>query len=81
MNSKKDNAKKDLCLAYSQGNKTAYSLSIEAMARYMSTQYPSKNPSHHCKGKRGIKTERKKMLPNPKTRTTSRRDTKDNSSQ
>ena len=39
INSKDKNAKKDLPLAYSQGNNTAYPLNIEAMARYLSTQY------------------------------------------
>ena len=33
MNSKNDNAKKDLRLSYSQGNKSAYPVSAEAMAR------------------------------------------------
>ena len=37
MNSKNKYAKKDLCLAHSQGNMTAYSPNIEAMARYLST--------------------------------------------
>ena len=59
MNSKNNNAKKDLCLDYPQGNKTVYPLSIEAMARYMSTQYPSKNSSHQHKGKKGDKNETK----------------------
>ena len=40
MNSKSKNVKKDLCLVYSQGNNTAYPPNIEAMARYLSTQYP-----------------------------------------
>ena len=35
LNSKNDNAKKDLCLAYSQGNKTAYPFNLESMARYL----------------------------------------------
>ena len=37
MNSKNDNAKKDLCLFYSQGNKSAYLVTAEGMARYLST--------------------------------------------
>ena len=53
MNSKNDNTKKDLCLTYSKGNKTAYPLSIKAMTRYMSTQYPNKNSGHQRKGKKG----------------------------
>ena len=39
-------AKKDLCLAYSQGNNTAYSTNIESMARYLSTQYSNNKPAH-----------------------------------
>ena len=46
MNLKNNNTKKDLCLAYAQRNKTVYPLSIKTMARYMSTQYLSKNSSH-----------------------------------
>ena len=53
MNSKNDNAKKDLRLVYSQGNKTAYPPTIEAMARYMSTQYPNKISGRQRKGKKG----------------------------
>ena len=37
LNSKNDNTKKDLRLSYSQGNKLAYPVSAEAMARYLST--------------------------------------------
>ena len=37
MNSKNDKAKKDLRLSYSQGNKSSYPVSAEAMARYLST--------------------------------------------
>ena len=39
MNLKNKNAKKDLCLAYSQGNNTTYPTNIESAARYLSTQY------------------------------------------
>ena len=53
LSSKNNNAKKDLCLAYSQGNKTAYPLTAKAMARYMWTQYPNKNPGHQRNGKNG----------------------------
>ena len=42
INSKNDNTKKDLCLLYSQGNKSAYSVTAEAMARHLSTQYTNK---------------------------------------
>ena len=38
MNLKNKIAKKDLRLAYSQGNNTAYPPNIEAMAKYLSTQ-------------------------------------------
>ena len=37
MNSKNEIAEKDLHLAYTQGNNTAYPPNIEAMARYLST--------------------------------------------
>ena len=46
MNSKNDNAKKDLCLAYSHGNKSACPLTAKTMARYMSKQYHNKNTGH-----------------------------------
>ena len=39
MNLKNKTAKKDLRLAYSQGNSTAYPTNIKALARYLSTQY------------------------------------------
>ena len=35
LNSENDNAKKDLCLSYSQGKKSAYSTTAEAMVRYL----------------------------------------------
>ena len=41
MNSKNEIAKKDLQLAYSQGNHTAYPIDIEAEDRYLSTHYPN----------------------------------------
>ena len=44
MNSKNENIKKDLRLAYSQENMTAYPPTIEGMARYLSSQYPNKLP-------------------------------------
>ena len=43
MNSKKNNAKKDLRLAYSQGNKLTYHVNNESMARYLSSMYNIKN--------------------------------------
>ena len=42
MNLKNNNTKKDLRLAYSQGNKSAYPFSAKEMARFVSTQYPIK---------------------------------------
>ena len=41
MNSKNKNAKRDLCLAYSEGNITAYSPTIKGMTKCLSTQYPN----------------------------------------
>ena len=55
MNSKNENAKKDLCLAYSQGNTTAYPTDIKSMARYLSTQYPNNKPANQCEGNKGNK--------------------------
>ena len=55
MNSKNKNAKKDLRLAYSQGNNTAYPPDIESMARYLSTQYPNNKPTNQHGGKQGDK--------------------------
>ena len=63
MNSKNDNIKKDLRLAYSQGNITAYPPTIEAMARYLSTQYPNKNSVHQRKGKEGVRNGKKEDDP------------------
>ena len=37
VNSKNENTKRDLCLAYSQGNITAYPSDIKSMARYLPT--------------------------------------------
>ena len=59
MNSKNDNAKKDLHLAYIQGNITAYPPTIKAMARYLSTKYPNKNSAHQRKGKKGNRNRKK----------------------
>ena len=55
MNSKNKTAKKDLRLAYSQGNHTAYPPDIEAAARYLSSQYPNTKPANQRKGKKGNK--------------------------
>ena len=59
INLKNDNAKKDLRLAYSQGNITVYPPTIKAMARYLSTQYPNKNYAHQRKGKKGNRNGKK----------------------
>ena len=66
MNSKKDSAKKDLRLSYSQGNKSAYPVSAEAMEKYLSTQYTIKI-SINPRNKRGIRTQRRVTIPNLKT--------------
>ena len=66
MNSKNKHAKKNLCLAYSQGNMTAYPPDIEGMARYLSTQYPNNKPANQHSGNKGDKS--KGDDPNPKTR-------------
>ena len=57
MNSKNDNAKKDLHLSYSQGNKLVYPVTAEAMARYLSTQYTNKifNNSYDKRGDKNSK--------------------------
>ena len=55
MNLKNKNAKKDLCLAYSQGNNTAYLTDIESAARYLSTQYPNNKPTNQRGGNKGNK--------------------------
>ena len=53
MNSKNKNFKKDLRLAYSQGNNTAYLSNIKSMARYLSTQSPNNKPANKRGGKKG----------------------------
>ena len=53
MNSKNKHAKKDICLAYSQRNMTAYPLNIEAMARYLLTKYLNNKPLNQRNGKKG----------------------------
>ena len=55
MNSKNETAKKDLCLAYSQGNHTMYPPDIKAAAQYLSTQYPNTKPANQRKGNKGNK--------------------------
>ena len=58
LNSKNASAKKNLCLAYSQGNKTAYPLNLESMARYMSSMYYIKSANNPC-NKNGDKNGKK----------------------
>ena len=55
MNSKNKNAKKDLRLIYSQGNKTAYPTNIKSAARYLSSQYLNNKPTNQCGGNKGKK--------------------------
>ena len=72
MNSKKEHAKKDLRLAYSQGHMTAYPPNIKAMARYLSTQYPNNKPANQRNGKKGDKKGRWSEIRNPKTKIVTR---------
>ena len=58
MNSKNENAKKDLRLAYSKGNNTAYQPNIKSMARYLSTQYPNNKPTNQRGGNKGNKRKK-----------------------
>ena len=51
MNPKNEIANKDLCLAYSQENYTAYLADIEATAWYLSTQYPNNKSGNQHKNK------------------------------
>ena len=51
MNSKNEIAKKDLHLAYSQGNYTSYPANIEGAAWYLSTQYPNNKHGNQRKNK------------------------------
>ena len=55
MNSKNKNTKKDLRLAYSQGNNTAYPIDIKSAARNLSTQYPNNKLTNQCEGHKGNK--------------------------
>ena len=57
MNSMNKHAKKDLRLAYSQGNMTAYPPNIKAIARYLSTQYSNNNLFNQRNGKEGDKNK------------------------
>ena len=62
---KNETAKKDLRLACSQGNNTAYPTNTEAMARYLSTQYPNNKAANQRGAKKG---EKRGMHQNLKTR-------------
>ena len=57
INPKNDNAKMDLRLLYSQGNKSAYPVSAEVMARYLPVQYRNKI-SNNPRNKRGDKNSK-----------------------
>ena len=58
MNLKNDNAKKDLRLSYSQGNKIAHLLNLESMAGYLLLMYTIKSVNDHC-DKKGDKNRKK----------------------
>ena len=51
MNSKNDNAKKDLRLAYAQGKRSAYLLTVESIARFLLLQYNIKTVNNPCNKK------------------------------
>ena len=70
MNSNNEKGKKNLCLAYSQGNMTAYPPNIKAMAQYLLTQYLNNKPANQRNGKKGIHI--REMIQNPKTKTVTR---------
>ena len=70
INSKNANVKKDLPLAYSQENMTAYPSTTKGMARYLSTQYPNKNLANQRDSKKG--DTKKVMIQNLKTRIVTR---------
>ena len=53
MNLKNKHAKKDLRLAYSQENLTAYPFTINEKARYLLTQYPNNKSTNQRNGKKG----------------------------
>ena len=52
INSKNELAKKELHLAYSQGNNDNYPPNIKPMARYLSSQYSNNKPAHQHRGKK-----------------------------
>ena len=55
MNLKNQTGKKNLRLAYSQGNNTAYPINTKAMARYLSTQHSNNKLANQRGGKKGDK--------------------------
>ena len=57
-NSKNNNTKKDLCIAYSQGNNTAYPLNFESMVRHLSSMYSIKS-ANNPRDKKGDKNGKK----------------------
>ena len=65
MNSKKKHAKKDLVLAYSQGNLMGYSPSIKGMATCLFAQYHNNKLAKKRNGKKGIQI--REMIQNLKT--------------
>ena len=62
MNLKNKTATKDLRLAYSQGNNTAYLIDIKSAARYLSTQYPNNKPTNRPGGNKIINQEDQILL-------------------
>ena len=69
-NSKNEAVKKDLCLAFAQGNNSAYPESCEQMVCFLSSQYAIKNnnnPNNNNWDKNGGKSKRV-MTPNQKTK-------------
>ena len=61
MNSKNEPAKKDLRLAFAQGNHSAYPDTIETMSRFLYLQYKNKNinPNNNPCDKEGDKNGKK----------------------
>ena len=69
MNSKNKATKKDLCLAYAQGNHSAYPTNMEKMARFLLLQYTRiSTPIMILVTKKGIRAKRWVMKPNQKIR-------------
>ena len=64
MNSKNNNARKDLRLVYHQRNNTAYPTDIELAAKYLSIQYPNNKPTNQHEGNKG---NQNKKEDNPKS--------------